>query len=208
LRDTHLTTARGMLDAPPEADMKRVPVFYATTEGQTRRIAEAIAASLRYEGLDSEALELAATTPLPDWSQLAGAVVGASVHAGHHQREASAFIKREAHQLEIKPSAFFSVSLSAGSRNPKEVDRAWGMATNFVRSMGWEPSRLACFAGRLAYTKYGFLKRWMMQRIAAREGAPTDTSRDHEFTDWAIVREFARAFAKEVRGDAIVRRAS
>jgi menaquinone-dependent protoporphyrinogen oxidase len=188
--------------------MTRVPVFYATTEGQTKRIAEAIAASLRYEGLDSEALELSATTSPPDWARIAGAVVGASIHAGQHQREVGEFVKREAAQLGARPSAFFSVSLSAASRHPKEVDRAWGIATAFVRSMGWEPGRLACFAGRLAYTKYGFLKRWMMKWIAAREGAPTDTSRDHEFTDWASVREFARAVAKDVRGEAMIRRAS
>ena len=188
--------------------MTRVPVFYATTEGQTRRIAEAIAASLRYEGLDSEALELSATTSSPDWTHIAGAVVGASIHAGRHQHEVSEFVKREAPQLGARPSAFFSVSLSAGSRNPKEVDRAWGIATSFVRSMAWEPRRLACFAGRLAYTQYGFFKRWMMKRIAAHEGAATDTSRDHEFTDWASVREFARAVASDVRGEVMTRKAS
>ncbi len=188
--------------------MTRVPVFYATTEGQTQRIAEAIAASLRYEGLESEARKLSPSMPPPDWAHIAGVVVGASIHAGRHQREACQFVKREASQLGQRPSAFFSVSLSAASRNPKGVDAARGIATSFVRSAGWEPRRLACFAGRLAYTKYGFFKRWMMRQIAAREGAPTDTSRDHEFTDWASVREFARAVAKDVRGEVMTRAAS
>jgi menaquinone-dependent protoporphyrinogen oxidase len=188
--------------------MTRVPVFYATSEGQTKRIAEAIAASLRYEGLDSEAVQLSASTPSPDWTHISGAVVGASIHAGRHQREACAFVKREAPQLGLRPSAFFSVSLAAASRNPNEVDRAWGIAISFVRSMDWEPRRLACFAGRLAYTQYGFFKRWMMKRIAAREGAATDTSRDHEFTDWASVRAFARGVASDVRGEVTIRAAS
>jgi menaquinone-dependent protoporphyrinogen oxidase len=188
--------------------MTRVPVFYATTEGQTKRIAEAIAASLRYEGLESEARTLSASMPSPDWAHIAGVVLGASVHAGRHQREAGEFVKREASQLGRRPSAFFSVSLSAGSRNPKAVDRAFALATDFVRSFGWEPRRLTCFAGRLAYTKYGFFKRWMMRQMAAREGAPTDTSRDHEFTDWASVREFARTVARDVRAEVTIRAAS
>ena len=39
-----------------------VPVFYVTTEGQTRQIAEEIAATLREQGFDSEALELSPQT--------------------------------------------------------------------------------------------------------------------------------------------------
>ena len=50
---------------------------------------------------------------------------------------------------------------------------------------------MACFPGKLAYTQYGFVKRWFMRRIAEREGGPTDTSRDHDLTDWPAVREFA-----------------
>jgi len=180
--------------------MARVPVFYATTEGQTKRIAEVIAGSLRFEGLESEAIPLSRRMTAIDWREITGVVVGASIHAGRHQREAREFVMREAGQLGSRPSAFFSVSLSAGSRNPKEVDAAHGIATAFVQAAGWQPQRLACFAGRLAYTKYGFFTRWMMKRIAAKEGAPTDTSRDHEFTNWDAVREFARAIAGDVRG--------
>jgi menaquinone-dependent protoporphyrinogen oxidase len=179
--------------------MTRVPVFYATTEGHTRRIAETIAATLREEGLESEALDLSSHVPSPEWTRIASAVVGASIHIGRHQRAASAFVRQNAHHLKSRPAAFFSVSLSAGSHNPSEVDAARGIATKFVQSVAWQPRRLACFAGKLAYPKYGFFTRWLMRRIAAREGAPTDTTRDYDFTDWAAVREFARAVAGDVR---------
>jgi menaquinone-dependent protoporphyrinogen oxidase len=56
-----------------------------------------------------------------------------------------------------------------------------------------------CFAGKLAYTQYGVLTRWLMRRIAAREGGPTDTSRDHDLTDWVAVRDFALAVAADAR---------
>jgi menaquinone-dependent protoporphyrinogen oxidase len=50
----------------------------------------------------------------------------------------------------------------------------------------------------MAYTKYSPFLRWMMRRIAAGQGGPTDTTRDHEMTDWAQVRRFAEAFAAAV----------
>ena len=132
-----------------------VPVFYATTEGHTRRIAEQIASTLRQQGLDSEARDLSAGLPPIDWLTIHGVVVGASIYAGRHQKVAEDFAKAEARHLAVRPSAFFSVSLSAGSRKPAEVEAARALATGFVKAAGWEPRRVACFAGKLAYTRSG-----------------------------------------------------
>jgi menaquinone-dependent protoporphyrinogen oxidase len=171
--------------------MKRIPVFFATTEGHTRRIAETIASVLREQGFQSEAVLVADSEVPYDWSTAVNAVVGASLHRGRHQPCAEKFVRREAQHLNARPAAFFSVSLSAGSRNPTEVAAAGDIASRFLRAAGWQPQRVACFPGKLAYTQYGFLKRWIMRRIAEREGGPTDTGRDHDLTDWAAVREFA-----------------
>jgi menaquinone-dependent protoporphyrinogen oxidase len=35
------------------------------------------------------------------------------------------------------------------------------------------------------------MKRALMRRIAAKKGQPTDTSKDHDFTDWDEVSGFA-----------------
>jgi menaquinone-dependent protoporphyrinogen oxidase len=178
--------------------MDSVPVFYATTEGHTRLIAEQIASTLREQGLDSEARALADDMPPVNWLDVRGVVLGASLHGGSHQKAAVDFARHEARHLSVRPSAFFSVSLSAGSRNPAEVDAARALAAGFVRSAGWAPTRVACFAGTLAYSQYGFFKRQILRFIAWREGAPTDTRRDYEFTDWAAVRRFALDVAADV----------
>jgi menaquinone-dependent protoporphyrinogen IX oxidase len=39
----------------------------------------------------------------------------------------------------------------------------------------------------------------MIKRIAQQSGLPTDTSRDHEFTDWDEVKSFEQAFAGMTR---------
>jgi menaquinone-dependent protoporphyrinogen oxidase len=179
--------------------MAAVPVFYATTEGHTQRIAATIAEILRGQGFESEAVRLAPGMRPPDWSTIVSAVVGGSLHLGKHQSSVGAFLRREAVHLNRLPAAFFSVSLSAGSRNPAEVAAARDIASAFVRSAQWTPERLVCFAGKLAYTQYGLLTRWLMRRIAAREGGPTDTSRDHDLTDWTAVRDFALAVAADAR---------
>jgi menaquinone-dependent protoporphyrinogen oxidase len=178
--------------------MGSVPVFCATTEGQTHRIASEIAATLRQQGFDSEVRCL--TTPMPavDWQNVRGAIVGASIHAGRHQQAALDFVTREARELSARPSAFFSVSLAAASKNPAEVDAVRALASGFVRQAGWQPARILSVAGTLAYTKYGFVTRQVMRYIAWREGAPTDTSRDYEFTDWNVVRQFALEVASDV----------
>jgi menaquinone-dependent protoporphyrinogen oxidase len=177
-----------------------VPVFYATTEGQTRRIAEEIASTIRRRGFTSDAIEISASMPPIDWERIAGAVVGGSIHIGKHQKALTSFVARELARLNATPTAFFSVSLSAGSSHAAEVDAARKLADDFVKRAGWKPRRVVCFAGKLAYSQYGLITRQLMRLIAWREGGPTDTHRDYDLTDWAEVRRLALAFATDLEG--------
>ena len=180
-----------------------VPVFYATTEGQTRKIAERLAAHLHAHGFDSRALDMAGPDAAAlDWARARGALVGASLHTRRHQKAADRFVRAHWVRLNEVPSAFFSVSLSAASKNPAEADAAAQLARAFPEARGWRPAIVASIAGRLAYLEYNFLIRFVMKRIAKSEGAPTDTSRDYELTDWAAVEKLARDFAATVRARA------
>jgi menaquinone-dependent protoporphyrinogen oxidase len=49
-------------------------------------------------------------------------------------------------------------------------------------------------AGALVYTKYDYFKRLVMKLIADRRGGDTDTSKDHEYTDWAALYRFGEGF--------------
>lgn len=178
-----------------------VPVFFATSEGQSRRIAGRIAAELSREGFTSCAIDMASLEAEElDWAQVLGVIVGASIHAGKHQPVADRFVRRHVLDLSRVPSAFFSVSLSAASKNPLEVQAAENIANRFPAARGWTPSVVASIAGRLAYRQYGFFIRWIMKRIARKEGAPTDTSRDYELTNWDRVDAFAHDLAGRIHG--------
>jgi menaquinone-dependent protoporphyrinogen oxidase len=176
-----------------------IPVFYATTEGQTQRIAERIAACFRQRGLSSHAFRIGSPdAEAVDWSTARAVVVGASLHGGRHQKEAARFIRMYRHRLNAGISAFFSVSLAAASKRPAETENAKRIAQAFATQLGWQPSTIASVAGRLAYTQYGFFKRLIMRAIARREGGSTDTTRDHEYTDWEAVARFADAVVAAV----------
>jgi menaquinone-dependent protoporphyrinogen oxidase len=176
-----------------------IPVFFATTNGQTRRIAVRIAATLRERGFKSAALDLASLEALSvDWNEVDGVVLGAPLYLGKYQRQAVDFARAHRDRLNAVPSAFFGVSLSAASRNPEEVEAARKLARSFAEGAGWKPSAIVSLAGALAYSRYGFLVRFVMRRIARREGAPTDASRDYELTDWGQVARFANEVADAV----------
>ena len=177
-----------------------VPVFYATNEGQTRRIAERIAEQIRKHGLDSRAVPIISEEASHvDWSRVRGACIGASLHLRKHQPEAVAFAHVHHAALSAIPSLFYSVSLSAGSKRPEEVEAARRLAAQFVSTTGWQPTHVACLAGRLAYTQYNWFVRFVMRRIAMREGGSPDTDHDHEYTDWNYVEQLADELAYDVR---------
>jgi menaquinone-dependent protoporphyrinogen oxidase len=179
--------------------MNQVPVFYATNEGHTRRIAERVSAILRERGFSSSPVDVGSSeASAVDWGQLKGAVLGASLHLGKYQRQAVAFARRHRESLNWMPSAFFGVSLSAASKNPQERAEAARIARSFAGATGWCPTRIESFAGALAYRQYSFLVRFFMKRIARKEGGPTDVSRDHDLTDWSEVSRFAHEMADQL----------
>jgi menaquinone-dependent protoporphyrinogen oxidase len=179
--------------------MNEVPVFFATNEGHTRRIAERVSAILRERGFSSWAVDVGSKeASAVDWRQVKGAVLGASLHLGKYQKRALAFARRHRESLNWMPSAFFGVSLSAASKNPAERAEAARIARGFPGATGWSPTRIESFAGALAYRRYGFLVRYIMKRIARKEGGPTDTTCDHDLTDWSEVTRFANEMADEL----------
>jgi len=68
----------------------------------------------------------------------------------------------------------------------------------FLDKCGWRPTTHRLIAGAVLYTRYSWLKKWMMKRIVAKAGGGTDTTRDYEYTDWNDLRAFAREFLNVV----------
>ena len=175
--------------------MRRVLIAYGTSEGQTARIAEAIANVLREHELEVYPEDLRRTTPDP--RAYDAVIIGASVHRGRHQTHVAEYVREQREALAKLPTAFYSVSLALRQNTDTGHQEAEGYAEEFLRLTSWRPDQVALFAGALAYTKYNLLLRWVMKRIARDKGGlDLDTSRDYVYTDWSVVRGFAEKCAE------------
>lgn len=180
----------------------QILIVYGTSHGQTARIAARLQDTLLQRGCQVTLLN-AKDAPTPPLDQFDGVIVGASVIARGHQPSIAAFIRDHLRALNAMPSAFFSVSASAGSSREGGRAAARRVRDGFLAETGFHPGLTECIAGAIRYTQYNFLLRWYMKRASQKNGGSTDTSRDHEYTDWAQVAGFAHQFADlvETRSD-------
>ena len=178
--------------------MASVVVVYGTTEGHTRRIAERIAESVARRGHEVELFDSAAIeSRLPGWVWDA-AVVGASVHQGHHQTSVREFVMNHLGWLERLPCAFFSVSLAAVVKDDLHQNEAQGYVKTFLAETGWHPPLVETFGGALRHARYDYLKTLILRMLARQLGHGLVTSHDVDYTDWEDVDRFALRFSQEL----------
>ena len=177
----------------------RIAVFFATREGQTSKIANRIADDLRAKGVTVDVVNVRKLLAPPNWSTYATAFVAASIHGQRHEPEMIEFVRRYREDLRRLGAVFISVSMSeAGAedvhapapRREKSAADAQRMVDVFIKQTGWRPERYLPVAGALLYTQYNFLLRFVMKQISKKNGGPTDTARDYEFTDWPALDRF------------------
>ena len=174
-----------------------IQILYSTTEGQARRIAERVDTELRARGYLTQCESVATAVMCTKPNAL---VLIASIHVGKHATVARNFIRSNLPLFNEMPSGFMSVSLSA---NEADRTRAQGYVTDFMDETGWRPQVITTVAGAIRYTSYNFLKKLIIKRIATESGLPTDTSRDHEFTNWDEVAAFIDAFEGSLHETAV-----
>lgn len=174
--------------------MARILVVYATTDGHTAKVAAAVADDIRSLHIDVDLI--AAGEASCDPADYRATIVAASLHAGGYQRAVRRWVCEHAETLARRPTAFLSVCLGVLEHDPHVDAQLAVMANRFFARTGWRPAAVKVVAGALPYTRYNWLKRFVMRRIAARAGGDTDTSRDYEYTDWADLKAFAVEFAR------------
>jgi menaquinone-dependent protoporphyrinogen oxidase len=177
--------------------MANVLVVYGTHDGQTRKIAERIATVLRVHRHVVELLDAAQSREM-DLSRYGAVFIGSPVRAQGYLRAVVRFIRAHRTELERMPTLFFSVGLAVLSKSGKGQTQTMEIVRKLVAHTGWRPGKIELMAGALPYTRYDLLVRFVMRRIASREGGDTDTSRDYEYTDWAAVDRCAVEFVEAV----------
>ena len=174
-------------------------IVFATKEGQTEKIAHFISEVIRHHGHQ-------ATTQLGEHlakdfntDNFDAAIIGGSVHMGKFPDYLKKFVIKHSDWLNQVPSAFFTVCMAINSVNEKEQEAAKSLGPDFLKNTNWQPTLMETFAGAVKYTQYGFITRIIMQQISKKEGGNTDTSHDHEYTDWNAVTRFTEQFLEKIQ---------
>ncbi|HKG64875.1 MAG TPA: flavodoxin domain-containing protein [Solirubrobacteraceae bacterium] len=171
--------------------MTRILVVYASTHGHTGKIATRVAQTI---GASADLRDIAAASELEP-SQYDAVVLGASVHAGHHQKAVLEWARANAGALNELPSAFFSVCLTAADDTDEARRASQAYIDEALEKTGWRPRIARTFAGAIQYREYDMFTRLLIRLMMRHGGHPTDTSRDHDFTDWDAVDRFAEECA-------------
>ncbi len=169
----------------------RTAIYFATRDGQSRRIAEHIFCRLTYSGNLPAPRDLALS--LPDSSELAEAsliVLVAAVRYGKHLPETDHFLAAYQALTSSPPLALASVNLSA-----RKPDKTSVGGNPYLRKLiarhRLTPALAVAFAGRLDYRRYHWLDRQIIRFIMLLTGGPTDPKTCIEYTSWNAVDEFA-----------------
>jgi menaquinone-dependent protoporphyrinogen oxidase len=166
----------------------KVLIAYASTEGQTRKIARFCADHLIDTG---HSVELAQAGDAKDIAldRFDAVLLAGSVHAGRYQKGLRKLAQRQCDGLAGMKAAFMSVSLAAAGDDPADWDGLRACVDRFAEVTGWTPATVMHVAGAFRFSEYDFFKSWAMRWIAAQKGQSVDPHEDKEYTDWDALKE-------------------
>jgi menaquinone-dependent protoporphyrinogen oxidase len=164
-------------------------ILFGSTEGQTRKIAMFVRDRVEKAGHKVRLMEASDDIDIGITS-FDRVIVAASLHSGDYQTSVAEFVTAHHAELNQMETAFLSVSLSAAGTDKEDLEGLANCVARFEEDTGWHPARVEHVAGAFRFTRYDLMKRWALKYIAWKKGQSTDTSRDHELTDWAALARF------------------
>ncbi len=170
----------------------RVLIAYGTTEGQTRKIVETVAAQITALGHDVEVFDTTELLGDLNPQTFDRIIVAGSVHEGLHQESVELFALGNLSTLQEVPTMFISVSLAAAFES--SLSDAQGYVDAFVKEVGWQPGKTLLVAGAVRHGEYDYYQEQILEHVVLEDrdvDAPKD---DHEFTDWQALAKNSEVF--------------
>jgi len=173
-----------------------IAIYYATRDGQARRIAEHICGRLAADAPLAPPQNLAVARPAAeDLATVSLIVLVAAVRYGKHLPEADRFLSAYGSLASPPPLALASVNLTA-----RKPDKTTATGNAYLRKTiarhRLAPALAAAFAGRLDYRRYSWRDRQIIRFIMLLTGGPTDPDTRVEYTSWDAVDDFADRIAE------------
>jgi menaquinone-dependent protoporphyrinogen oxidase len=161
----------------------RILLAFGTSEGQTQKIVEAVAARVHGLGHDAHVFDTAGSPAGLDVDSYDKIVVAGSVHQKRHQESVEDFVTAKLPELQNKSTLFLSVSLSAAFS--EGLADAQSYVDAFLTSTGWKPAQSLLVAWALQYTEYDYFQEQVIEHIVLKGRKVEGPKADLEFTDWA-----------------------
>lgn len=165
----------------------RVLVTYASKNGSTEEIAEAIADELSSHGLEV----ICRSARDGDADGVDAVILGSAVYAGRWLRPARRFLKDESDRLRHLPFWLFSSGpFGEQATHPTEADLRWQEPPKVIsRAQELGVRGHAVFGGRLPTDPHGFVEMAMVRNTP-------EENRDAR--DWAQIRSWASTVAHDL----------
>jgi menaquinone-dependent protoporphyrinogen oxidase len=172
----------------------KILVAFGTSEGQTRKIAEAVAARVRDLGHDVHLYDTASSPADLHVGSFDKVIIAASVHQQRHQDSVEDFVTAKLAELQKRPTLFLSISLSAAF--PEGIPDAKSYVEEFLKSTSWKPTQFLLVAGALRYTEYDYFKEQILEHVVLKGRKVEGRKGDHEFTDWDFLFRTIETFVR------------
>ena len=160
----------------------KILIAYGSTEGQTRKIADAVADTIRKKGHEADLLDTSDVKSTTQTDAFDRIILAASVHEERHQESIEVFVLGNLHILKSKPTLFLSVSLAAAFDDG--ADDAERYIAIFAENVGWRPDTCVPVAGAIRHDQYGHYREQVLAHVVLKGRQLDDPDADYEFTDW------------------------
>lgn len=163
-----------------------VLVTYASRYGSTREVAEAVAATLRQEGLQADLEPLAGVRSLDGYGTV---VMGAPLYMYRWHKDARRFLTRHRRALTGRPVALFALGPVHDPHDDEEWRASRAQLDKELARHAWlTPVALEVFGGRFDPARL----RFPLNRLAGAEPAS-------DIRDWAAIRAWTSTLASTLR---------
>ncbi len=169
-----------------------VLIVYATIEGQTGKIARFIREEIDKAGQTTALIDAADDKIDVTFDGVDRVILAAPVHERRHPKTFEVFLAASQQALAARKTLLISVSLSAAF--PEFLEDANDYVVEMEMRTGFEPDVEALVAGAVRSGSYDYYESQVLQHIVLRGKNYDAVGRDHEFTDWAALKETLAAF--------------
>ncbi|WP_298973299.1 flavodoxin domain-containing protein [uncultured Roseobacter sp.] len=166
-------------------------LVYATVEGQTGKVADAVQEQLRTMGCEFEVMNTAEKTAPVTFKGVDKVILAAPVHERRHPETFEVFLTAHRQELQKCETLLLSVSLSAAF--PEGMEEAKEYVTELKMRTELDPSAEVLVAGAVRSRHYDYYATQVLRHVVLRDQDYNPAVDEHEFTDWeALAIEVAK----------------